>query len=229
MERRSAPRAGAAEGAETANERFKRAAAGWYWNALVGATLVHFGLLSFWPALTTASASFSTAELVAIEIPPDIEIPQPPEQIARPAAPVVSMAEIDEEITIARTTMEANPVTSLPPPPARGGGQDLAAAPRYVPHTVGPVLRNRAEVERALERNYPARLRDAGIGGTPTVWFLVAEDGRVLRTLLHESSGYELLDEAAMSVAQVMRFLPALNREVAVQVWVSLGVVFQAR
>jgi outer membrane biosynthesis protein TonB len=36
-------------------------------------------------------------------------------------------------------------------------------------------------VQRALERNYPPLLRDAGIGGTPVVWFFIDENGRVLK------------------------------------------------
>jgi periplasmic protein TonB len=216
-------------GAQTANDRFKRGFSDWFWGSMVAATLFHFAFLAFWPAMNTADASFTPDVMTAVEIPPEIEIPPPPEQISRPAVPVVSSAQIDEDITIAQTTFEANPPPTLPTPPGRGGSGDIGDSPRYVPHTVSPVLRNRAEVARSLERNYPALLRDAGIGGTPTVWFLIAEDGRVVRTQLHESSGYEALDRAAMNVAQVMEFSPALNRDQRVQVWVSLGIVFQAR
>jgi periplasmic protein TonB len=141
----------------------------------------------------------------------------------------VSTATIDEDITIAPTTFEANPISNLPPPPPSGGGSDIRDAPQYVPHTVSPILRNRQAVERALVRNYPAILRDAGIGGSPTVWFFVGEDGKVLQTQLHESSGYAQLDQAALAVAQVAEFSPALNRDRRVAVWVSLPITFEAR
>jgi periplasmic protein TonB len=81
----------------------------------------------------------------------------------------------------------------------------------------------------ALVRNYPPLLRDAGIGGTPVVWFLIDEDGRVLRTQLSRPSGYAALDEAALAVARMMRFSPALNRDRRVQVWVEIPIVFTAR
>ena len=70
-------------------------------------------------------------------------------------------------------------------------------------------------------------LRDSGIGGSVNVWFFIDEEGRVIQTQVNESSGYEALDEAALKVADVMRFSPALNRENRVQVWVSLPITFQ--
>jgi len=214
---------------ETANDRFKQGFGDWFWGSMIVAVVAHFLFLAFWPEMNTADASFRTDEIVAIDLPPEIEIPPPPEQITRPAVPVVSTATIDEDITIAPTTFDANPVSNLPPPPTSGGGQDLMAAPQYTPMTVSPILQNRSAVQRALERNYPAMLRDAGIGGTPTVWFFVDENGRVLRTLLNTSSGHDALDNAAINVAQVMEFSPALNRDQKVPVWVSIPIVFQAR
>jgi hypothetical protein len=52
---------------------------------------------------------------------------------------------------------------------ASAGDADLSAAPTFTPMTVRPELQNRADVQRALVRNYPPLLRDAGIGGSPTV------------------------------------------------------------
>jgi periplasmic protein TonB len=102
-------------------------------------------------------------------------------------------------------------------------------APVFTPMTVQPELQNRRQVQQTLERTYPPLLRDAGIGGTPTVWFFIDEDGRVLRTQMHESSGHGALDEAALRVAEMMRFSPAMNRDKKVPVWVSIPIVFQAR
>ncbi|MFC1575658.1 energy transducer TonB, partial [Gemmatimonadota bacterium] len=78
-------------------------------------------------------------------------------------------------------------------------------------------------------REYPPLLRDAGIGGTVDVWFYIDEEGAVLRTQINTSSGHRALDEAAMKVAQVIRFTPALNRDKRVAVWISLPITFQVR
>jgi periplasmic protein TonB len=214
----------------TANDQFKRGFSDWFWYSIAVAAVVHLVMFAFWPEMTSADVGIRSDELTAIELPPEIEIPPPPEQIARPATPVVSSAQIDDDITIAPTTFDANPIENLPPPPtASAGADDISRAPTFTPMTVRPELQNTREIQRALERNYPPLLRDAGIGGTPVVWFFIDENGRVLRTQLSRSSGYDALDAAAIQVANQMQFSPALNRDKRVQVWVEIPVVFTAR
>lgn len=214
---------------ETANDRFKRRAADWFWGAVAVAAVVHFGIFAFWPQLHAEDISYSPEELEAIDLPPEVEIPPPPEQIARPATPVVAeAAEVDENITMERTTFEDNPIDELPPPPSSGEG-DLAAAPAFTPYTVAPELKNTDEVMRALQRAYPPLLRDAGIGGNVLVWFFIDEQGRVQNSQIKESSGHDALDQAAVEVAEVYQFTPALNRDKRVPVWIALPIVFQTR
>jgi protein TonB len=80
-----------------------------------------------------------------------------------------------------------------------------------------------------LEALYPPLLRDAGIGGRVLVKFFLLEDGTVLERAVVESSGHTALDQAALGVADVMRFSPAYNRESPVPVWVSLPIEFTVR
>ena len=214
--------------AENANDRLKRTFDSWFWGSMIVATVVHFGAFAFAPTMTTEDFSFTSEELEAIVMPPEIEIPPPPQAISRPATPVIAEANIDEDITIAPTTFDDNPVDDLPPPPEEIQ-TDVSAAPTFTPFTVAPTLQNMAEVQRALMNEYPTVLRDAGIGGSPNVWFFIDEEGRVIQTQLNESSGYDALDEAALAVADIMRFSPAMNRENRVQVWVSLPITFQVR
>jgi periplasmic protein TonB len=213
---------------ETANDRFKRSFGNWFWGSIIAATFIHFAALAFWPEMTAADWTFSTDEMEAIDLPPEIEIPPPPEQIARPATPVISEAEIDEDITIAPTTFEDNRPEDYEPPPATAGS-DISAAPTFTPFTVRPELRNEREVQRALEREYPAMLRDAGIGGTVHVHFFISDQGQVEQVLVNQSSGHRQLDDAALRVAQVFQFSPALNRDQRVPVWISLPITFRTR
>ena len=216
------------ESRETANDRLKRSFSSWFWGSMILATAFHFSAFAFWPELTAADFSFDSEELEAIELPPEIEIPPPPQQIARPATPVMASADIDEDITIAPTTFEDNPVEDLPPPPEEQA-VDLSAAPTFTPFTVAPDIQNRAEVIRAMEREYPPLLRDAGIGGTVQVFFFIDEEGIVQQFQVNESSGHQALDDAALAVAGVYRFSAALNRDKRVPVWVSFGITFQVR
>jgi TonB family protein len=120
---------------------------------------------------------------------------------------------------------------ALPPPPARRAvaRSEIIAAPMFTPYTEKPELRNGEETARALQRNYPPLLRDAGIGGTATVWFLIDEEGVVVRSELAKTSGYEALDVAALTVAETMEFLPARNRGEPVLVWVQIPVSFSSK
>ncbi len=213
---------------ETANDRFKRSFGTWFWGSVIAATVIHFAVFAFWPDMTAADVSFSADELEAIELPPEIEIPPPPQAISRPATPVIAEANIDEDITIATTTFEDNPIEELPPPPTDDVGA-ISDAPVFTPFTVKPDLVNQREVQRALEREYPALLRDAGIGGTVLVYFFIDESGRVQKTQVNKSSGHSALDEAALRVADVFRFTPALNRDKKVPVWISLPITFTTR
>jgi len=213
---------------ETANERLKRMFGSWFWGSMIAATMVHFGAFAFWPELTTEDMSFTSEELEAIELPPEIEIPPPPQQISRPATPVIAAADIDEDITIAPTTFDDNPVDDLPPPPS-DVASDISAAPTFTPYTVAPRILNVDEVQRAMVREYPALLRDAGIGGTVRVWFFIDEEGRVGDRRIEQSSGHQALDDVALAVAEVYRFSAAMNRDARVPVWVVFPITFQVR
>jgi TonB family protein len=108
-------------------------------------------------------------------------------------------------------------------------GQTMADTPVFTPMTRAPELQNRSDVQMALVRNYPPLLRDAGIGGAPTVYFFIDDQGVVRRTLISKSSGYPALDDAALSVAATMQFTPGYNRDKPVSVWVEIPIVFTAK
>ena len=173
--------------------------------------------------------SFTVGELKLIEFPPEIEIPPPPEAISRPATPVMATADINDDITIAPTTFADNPIDVLPPALTDEGEPDLSAAPVFTPMTVQPEIRNRDEVQAALMREYPSILRNAGVAGQVIVWFFISEEGRVLDRRVFESSGFAQLDEAALKVADVFQFTPALNRDKIIAVWIRFPITFQVQ
>jgi periplasmic protein TonB len=220
----------AAEIATSANDRFKSRFRSLFWSSVIVATIAHFGVFTYWPELTTSDISFTSEELVSIELPPDIEIPPPPAQIARPATPVIAATELDEDITIAPTTFDLNPVEDLPlPPPPQEGPEDVGAEPTFTPFTVAPTILNREEIRRAMVDAYPPLLRSAGIGGTVRVFFFINENGTVEDYRIQQSSGHQQLDDAALAVAGLYRFSPALNRDKKVPVWVVFPVEFHVR
>jgi protein TonB len=99
----------------------------------------------------------------------------------------------------------------------------------WVPYTVRPEIRNRDQVREALAKEYPPFLREAGIGGRVVVWLFVDERGYPQKRRVGESSGNGELDRAAMRVASMIRFTPALNEGRKVPVWISMPITFSVR
>jgi len=148
-----------------------------------------------------------------------------------PSVPIPGMPDLPAQ----RTAEFAQPGTPTAEPARSneqsGGSNESAGIARsdgFRVLSIAPAIMNEQQVKQALVRSYPGILRDAGIGGLAIVWVLIDEDGRVVRSELKESSGYPALDEAALEVAPIMRFSPAMNRDQRVKVWVSIPVRFRA-
>ena len=146
---------------------------------------------------------------------------------------VVTACETQGPISPQAPTPEPAERVEAEPPSTEGGGKQVTLEqvqerPTFTPMTVRPNLKNPDEVLRALQSEYPPLLRDAGIGGTVGVWFLIDRTGEVRRTQLQESSGREALDEAALRVAETLQFTPAYNRDEPVPVWVAIPITFES-
>jgi TonB family protein len=114
--------------------------------------------------------------------------------------------------------------TKIPNPQAAS-----ADTPVFTPFTVAPKLENKAAAAKAIEDLYPPLLKDAGIGGTVQVWLYIDKMGQVTKVQINQSSGYKALDQAALRVAEDFKFTPALNKDKAVDVWVSVPIVFKTQ
>lgn len=151
-----------------------------------------------------------------------------PNDVAEEEAEVVQVPpEIQVPGTPSKEEAELSPEIEVPASPPTAAGSELSAAPTFTPYTVRPDIKNRAEVARALEREYPPLLKDASIGGTVLIWFFLDEAGRVQRLMVNESSGHKALDDAALRVGAVIEFTPAMNRDKEVPVWISLPITFR--
>jgi protein TonB len=164
------------------------------------------------PEITEVPKGFQTLTVPTV-IPPDIPPPT--------AGPEISEADFTGEgVEGGRATGNEN---------VKVTAENIEAAPVFTPYTVKPELKNRDAVARALVRNYPPLLRDAGIGGTVLLWALIDESGNVQKSQVKEGSGHNALDEAAIKVADIMAFTPALNRDQKVKVWIQLPIVFKTQ
>ena len=212
---------------QSANDRLKERASGHLWLALILSTGLHAAVFWAFPDLTAAVETNDPAATVIVSVP-DLPLPPPPEALPAPAHPVpAATAPVD---VVPPTFQQLWDEAADPPPPPPVATDDESRPPVWTgPLQIKPSITNRSEVARALEALYPPLLRDAGIGGRVLVKFFLLEDGTVLERAVVESSGHTALDQAALGVADVMRFSPAYNRESPVPVWVSLPIEFTVR
>ncbi|NIN72781.1 MAG: TonB family protein [Gemmatimonadetes bacterium] len=108
-------------------------------------------------------------------------------------------------------------------------GADNGDYPPVNVYTVAPVLINRAEVAEAMFDHYPRMLKRAGVSGVVIVRIQIDAAGRVVRSVIGQSSGRAGFDEAALEVAQVMSFKPALNGDQPVAAWVVMPIEFRVK
>lgn len=77
-----------------------------------------------------------------------------------------------------------------------------------------------------LPPSYPPVARDNGYEGTVYLRVLVRADGGVGKLAIDRSSGYEILDQAAVDSVKAWTFLPAQHGGKSVESWVLLPVKF---
>lgn len=210
----------------TANDRLRDRLDGIYSGSLILAVLVHLLVFHFSPTFVAADWTRGTTPPPHV-LPPvaDPELPEAPEAPPRPAAPVAT-PDIDVSATI--EPIGFADVPDLPPPPP-GVGNRAITTENFVPFQIAPRLLEPALFQRALMEAYPSSLRSAGLGGVVTMILEISAEGRVLGASVGASSGYPLLDRAALSLTDEMRFSPALNRDQPVAVRVSIPIEFRIR
>lgn len=164
-------------------------------------------------------------KLRQVEVPPLVDVPEAPDAVRRPAPPEVSAVEVAEAVTPSGDPEPPGVDDPVPEPP-RVTAASFGERPALAPPEVRPSLEAPDHFLERLERSYPRMLRDRGLGGVVVLEFFVSPRGDVSRVEVAESSGHGVLDRVAERMASEMRFLPALNRDRAVGVWVSQRICF---
>jgi len=131
------------------------------------------------------------------------------------------------------------PLPPVPPPVV-----NVAADPdpiHYVPTIVddgvdwsapsagsAPVIETTSiAVKRRIDPLYPPSARRQDQEGTVRVRILVDERGRASDVQVARSSGYDSLDDAAVSAVRRWQFIPATENSQAVSAWTEVSVVFR--
>ncbi len=76
---------------------------------------------------------------------------------------------------------------------------------------------------------YPQSARRRGYQGTVELMVLVTKKGRVSNIWVFESSGYRLLDNAAVEAVKKWTFEPGMKNEIPQEMWVKVPVRFELK
>jgi TonB family protein len=89
-----------------------------------------------------------------------------------------------------------------------------------------PRLVNTEVVRRALERSYPAHLRDAGASGEVTVRLVIDENGVPWGAHVERARGHHDFNAAAVAVLNAARFAPPTRQGHRVRVSLTIPITF---
>lgn len=95
-------------------------------------------------------------------------------------------------------------------------------------HQTNTAINRQAQPDYAYNPppDYPIALRENNISGIVHMQVLVQVDGSPQEITVHKSSGYRLMDEAAVRAVRRWRFIPALDNGRASTGWVAFPIRF---
>lgn len=203
--------------------------------ALLPAALTHavviFGFVAPEPGVRYDSVA---GEIHVIDMPPETKIPPPPEEIPRPATPVLGTVDVAETVTIAETEVtrgqEVVEIVAQPgaPPPPPAPEEPPREGFTFTPYTVKPKCQSGCTPEEIV-KHIPPILRKAGVDCDLTMGIRIDTSGQVTATDVLRPSGKSACDIAVSEWAHTTTWTAAYNRDQAVAVWIAQPVHVTSR
>jgi protein TonB len=188
----------------------------------LGVILVCGLIFYLFPRFSSGEAPVERVEperiIKTIDIPPPPIFKEPPKPV-RPSIPIGSDDEdIPEDVTIPETIPDEHTKWILPGPPK----PDFP----FVAYDEAPVpIGGYEAIMRAVK--YPEIAREAGIEGTVVLQVYVNKRGFVEDVKVLKGVPMTGLDEAAIKGIKKVRFKPAMQRDIKVDVWIAVPVKFR--
>lgn len=170
--------------------------------------------LQFIP-LTPAEPVPEPMAIELVEIPAPENEPEPvPEKPLLPPPPKPQAMQATPQIKPAPALSDPAPALPVqqpqqPQPAEPPKTEEPPPAPPQTPRSnpaaeSGYQARARAEIEK--QKRYPEEAQQLGMSGSVLVSYTIARDGRLLHAEIAQSSGFKLLDQAALQAVQRSRF-----------------------
>ncbi len=144
--------------------------------------------------------------------PPPQPKPVEPKPITKPVKPVVS------KVPVSQPTPEVAPANVTEPAPA--------SPKATASEVVKPLVKAQADYLNNPKPSYPRLSKRMGEQGEVRLRVDIAADGSVTHVALAKSSGFERLDEAAITAVKSWAFKPAKQGDVSVASTVEIPVKF---
>ncbi len=157
------------------------------------------------PAPGPMTASLQPQKEIPTKTVLDVVTPSTP----RPPSPSYPWPEIPDEILNEPRSQKKGQIASLPP--------------------AQPMLKARPAYKENPRPEYPRLARRRGYQGTTILEVLVGATGRVLDIRVLNSSGYEILDNAAVASVREWLFEPGMKGDQRVEMWVRVPVRFELK
>lgn len=183
--------------------------------AILIAVGIHVAAIYTVPPFELKPYQLKEKEMVAIDVPDDIVIPPPPEEIERPVIP--TEMEISDDVSVDETIPETDFNPFAPP----DINQDAGSGESFYAFDSPPVPIKRAAPE------YPELARAAGASGTVQIEVTIDKNGRVKDAKVKSSDTIASLEEAAKAAAMKWLFTPAKQRDMPVMAKIVIPFEFK--
>ncbi len=179
------------------------------------AVAIHVLAIYTVPPMELTPYSLKDTRIEAIDIPDEIIIPPPPEEIERPVLP--TEMEISDDVSLDETIPETDFNPFAPPEiPDDSGAGDVFYAFDTPPEPI-----------KRISPEYPELARDAGAAGTVRIEVTIDRNGRVIAARVVQSDTIKSLEEAARKAAMGWLFRPARQRDTPVKVKIVIPFTFK--
>lgn len=188
-------------------------------SGLIGVLLVSLGFLFIQKNMNIAVLEKIPApdiEVIDAVPPTTIDLPKEP---LRPSLPRVSEdPDFAPDITIPETEIPGYvPLTEVSSMPSKG------------PSSIFVEYDEPPKPLTPIRPKYPEIAQEAGIEGLVVVNVYIDKKGRVKETSIRKGIPNTGLNEAAVEAIRKTRFTPAMQRDMAVGVWISIPVKFRLK
>lgn len=187
---------------------------------LVGALAILGVIFVYSPAYVPNPYKLQEEVFEVVDIPDDIEIPPPPQEVEMPKVPVqIEISdEASDEDTIEDTSFDFTDDIPLPTSDLAGGGPKVFYAFDEPPKPIYQAA-----------PKYPEMAREAEMEGVVLVLIFVDERGNVFNVQVLSSSVPQILIDEAVKAAWKWRFKPGKQRQMPVKTTISVPFQFQVR